>query len=48
MNLEQVKENEILFSSCTNLKDIKNTVIIYVCVIQYFFLKILFNVTCLV
>lgn len=39
MNLEQVKENEILFSSCTNLKDIKNTVIIYVCVTQYFFLK---------
>lgn len=34
MNLEKVKENEILFSSCTNLKDTKNT--IYVCVTQYF------------
>lgn len=34
MNLEKVKENEILFSSCTNLKDIRNT--IYVCVTQYF------------
>lgn len=36
MNLEKVKENEILFSSCTNLNDIKNTMVIYVCVTQYF------------
>lgn len=48
MNLEEDKENEILFSSCTNLKDIKNTMVIYVRVTQYFFLKILFKVTCVV
>lgn len=46
MNLEEDKENEILFSSCTNLKYIKNTMVIYVRVTQYFFLKILFKVTC--
>lgn len=36
MNLEEVKENEILFSSFMNLKNIKNAMIIYVCVTRYF------------